>query len=389
MKLSRYLLLLLLLSGECIAQQPAKKAPERSWRDILGSSLSGKGCKPVIGEIEGNSRICKGVEGYSLLVKGDDYPPDVFVIKTRPQIFLISPDGKRQAIEYWDPSDPGYRGLNKQVGWVVVNTPKKSIAITFILEIEPKPDYAQWPHYDVIARVSPGPVCVVGTVPAGGNSTMDSVAISSHPGERPCLAFNKFQKQNWSLTARRLATEGKVEEARSALEQIKGHERFIAYREISNAQIRAGDKEGARSTLMTARAEALTDAHINEKEHAVMQVINGLAEAGFYDEAKADVKLVEEHDRLGNYMSIAWIQAEKEDFDAARTTYKEAIEIEMKETPPPKQDWNLARIAESQAYVGLIDDAKRTAAMIQHPDAKRSAEDHIRMRSAYRNNKQP
>lgn len=31
--------------------------------------------------------------------------------------------------------------------------------------------------------------------------------------------------------------------------------------------------------------------------------------------------------------------------------------------------------------LGLIDDAKRTAAMIQDPDAKRTAEDHIRMRS--------
>jgi tetratricopeptide (TPR) repeat protein len=139
---------------------------------------------------------------------------------------------------------------------------------------------------------------------------------------------------------------------------------------------------------MTARAEA-TETQINEKEHAVMQVIYGLAEAGFYDEAKADIKLMPENDRIGNYLAIAWIQAEKKDFDAARATYKEAIEIEMTETPPPKQDWNLARIAESQARVGLIDDARRTAAMIQHPDAKRNAEDHIRMQSADRINTRP
>jgi hypothetical protein len=37
MKLTRYLLLLLLLSGECIAQPPEKEALELEWRDILGS----------------------------------------------------------------------------------------------------------------------------------------------------------------------------------------------------------------------------------------------------------------------------------------------------------------------------------------------------------------
>lgn len=384
--------MLLLLSGvgsECIAQRPAKKAPEKEWRDILGSSLTGADCKPVIGENEAGSRICKGVEGYSLLVKGDDYPPDVFVVKTRPQIFLISPDGKREAIEYWDPSDPGYRGLNKQIGWIVVNTPKKTIAVTFILNIEPKEDYALWPHYDVIARVSPGPVCIIGSVPSGASSTMSYMAIASSPAERPCLALNEFQKRDWFLTARRLAVEGKAEEAKSALEQIKGYERFIIYREIATGQFKAGDKEGAHNTLMTARAEALKPPPFNEQQHAVREVIRGLAEAGFYDEAKADIKLVEEHDRLGVFLSIAWIQAEKEDLDGVRATFKEAIEVEMKETAPPKQDWNLARVAESQAYHGLIEDAKRTAAMIQHPDAKRTAEDHIRMRSRDRINKQP
>ncbi len=392
MKLSRYLLMLLLLScvsSECIAQRPAKKAPEQQWRDILGTSLTGADCKPVIGENEGSSRICKGVEGYSLLIKGDDYPPGVFVVESRPQIFLISPDGKRQAIEYWDPADPGYRGLNKQIGWIVVNTPKKTIAITLILNIEPKQDFAQWPHYDMVARVSPGPVCMIGSVPSGPSSTMSYMAIASSPAERPCLSFGEMQKRDWFLTARRLAGEGKAEEAKSALEQITGYERFIIYREIATGQFKAGDKEGAHSTLMTARAEALKPPPFNEQQAAVREVISGLAAAGFYEEAKADIKLVEEHDRLGVFLSIAWIQGEKEDFDGVRATYKEAIEVEMKETPPPKRDWNLARIAESQAYKGLIDDAKSTAAMIQDPGAKRTAEDHIRMRSRDRINRQP
>jgi tetratricopeptide (TPR) repeat protein len=209
---------------------------------------------------------------------------------------------------------------------------------------------------------------------------MESMGILSSPNERPCLSFGEMQKRDWFLTARRLAGEGKITEAKAAVEQIKGYERFIIYREIAKAQCKLNDKEGAHSTLMTARAEALKPPPFNEQEHAIIQVISGLAEAGFYDEAKADIKLITEHDRLGMYLGVAWIQAEKEDFEAARATYREAVELQLRETPQPQQDWNLARIAESQAYVGLIEEAKRTAAMIQHPDAKKSAEEHIRMR---------
>jgi len=378
MKPSRHLLVLLLLScvvSECIAQRPAKK---REWRDIIGSSITGDDCKPVVGENEAGSRICKGVEGYSLLIKGEDYPPGEFVVQSRPQVFLLSPDGKRQAIEYWDPADKWYRGINRNITWVVVNTPKKTIAVEFYLEIEPREDYALWGHYEVIARVSPGAVCIVASLPSGPSSTMETMGILSNPSERPCLSFGEMQKRDWFLTARRLAAERKITEAKAALEQIKGYERFMIYREIAKAQFKLSDKDGAHSTLMTARAEALKPPPFNEQEHAVMEVISGLAEAGFYDEAKADIKLITEHDRLGMYLGVAWIQAEKEDFEGAAATYREAVELQLKETPQPQQDWNLARIAESQARVGLIEEAKRIVAMIHHPDAKKSAEENVR-----------
>lgn len=212
---NRYLLLIILLCclrADAVGQPPTEKTSGREWRDIIGTGLSGEGCKPAIGENDEKTRICKGVEGYSLLIKGKE---------TQPQISLVAPDGKRHPIEYWDPADAGYREIYSGVTWVVVNTPKKTISLEFYLAIEPRQDYAQWGRYEVIARVSPGPVCVVGSVPSGPSSTMESIAIASNPSDRPCLSFDEMQKRDWFLTARRLAGEVKVEEAKSALKQIR------------------------------------------------------------------------------------------------------------------------------------------------------------------------
>lgn len=368
---NRYLLLMILLSclsAAGLAQRSSKQVAEREWREMVGTSLAKKDCQPVFGENDDGSRICKGVEGYSLLLKGDE---------ERPRIFLITPNGTRHPIHYWDPEDSGYRGMHAGVLWVVVNAPKKTISLEFYLEIEPRQDYAQWDRYEVIARVSPGPACVVGSVPAGRSSTMESIAIASNPSKRPCLGFPEMQKRDWFLTARRLAGEGKVQEAQSALKHVEGSTRFIIYREISNAQFQAGDREAARRTLMTARSEAIKKSHVEELRFTLIHVVEGLAEAGFYEAAKADVHLFPENKRLGVHLSIASVQAERNDLAAAKTTFREIIELEMSRTPRPALDWNLARICESQARLRLFDEVKRTASLIHDPDAKRVAEDRL------------
>ena len=362
----RFVLLLLLLTcvgAKCIAQKPDKKTQEREWREMFGTNLTN--CKPRVGENDEGARLCKGFGGYSLLLKGDE---------KRPEMFLVDPDGKRHSIEYWDRSDTGYRGMHPGVNWVVVNTPKNTIAIDLSLSIEPKEDYGEWGGYDVVVRVSPGPVCVIGSLPSESGSGATAIAIASNPTAYPCLGVSDLQKRDWFLTARRLANEGKVQETRSALEQIKGYERFIIYLEISGAQFKAGDAEGARRTLMTARAEALEKRSVESLEHTLGYVVTGLAQSGFYAEAKSDIKLFKKDDQLGMYLSIAAVQVEKNDFEAAKTTYREAIDQEFGRTPLPVRDWSLARIFESQIRVRLYDEARRTISMIQDTEIKKGLE---------------
>ena len=369
MKLFRYLLPLLLMSfsvTDCLAQFITDKKTNEP-REMLGGNISCPECKPGQDNFDEEVRVCKGREGYSLEIKGDE---------NRPQISLLSPEGTRDKIPYWDLTDKDYQSIQSSVLWIIVNEPKKTVSVTFRLKVEPRQDYAQWGFYEIIARVSPGPVCIVGSVPASPSSAGESVAIASSPDRYPCIGLEELQKRDWFLSARRLAGEGNIAEAKSALEQLtKPSERFLIYREISNSQFKSGDVQGAHATLLTARDEALKKPPADSLRFTLGEVVRGLAEAGFNEEAKADITRFDQDDRLKMYMTIAWAQGERNDLEAAKKTYREAIEAETKNTPQPTRDWNLARIAQSQARLGLYEEMKRTASMIHDANARKSAEE--------------
>lgn len=353
------LMLLSCFGARCMGQKPAKQT-----NTIFTTELSGKDCRPAS---EPEARVCKGVEGYSLLIKGD---------KTKPQIFLMAPNGKRSVIEYWDTNDAGFIDVGYFVTWVVVNELKKTISLTFHLGIAPKPDYNIFSGYESIARVFPGPVCIVGSLPVGSTSVMDTHNVASTPAGRPCLGLNEREKQDWGSTAHRLASEGKVDEALAALAKIeRPSERFIIYKEIASAQVKADDREGAHQTLIKARAEALKRPYIENLEFTLIHVTAGLAEAGYDDEAKADVPLYDASDQLRMRLMIAANQGERKDFEAAKQTYQEIIKSELERVP--RRDWNLREVCEGQARLKLFDEAKNTAALIIDIDARRSCEDYI------------
>jgi hypothetical protein len=367
MKLTRNLLVLLLLScvgSECVAQQSAKESSKREWRELINTQLSGEDCKPADDPYGMGARICKGREGYSLLIKGDE---------KKPEIFLIAPDGQKSQIEYWDTSDPRFEEMDSVVGWVVVNEPKKTIALNFYLRIHDGP--SSMGAYSVIAKVNPGPVCVVGSVRPGSTAAGESVGIASSPENRPCLGLNELYQENWFWTAGRLIGEGKIEEAEAAIAKIKEpSERFIIYKDIASAKVKAGDRDGAHRLLRTARVEALKKPLVLELRYSLIQITAGLTEAGFYDEAKADIKLYEEYDQPRMRLMIAWYQGERKDFEAAKATYREAIQVAL--NSGARRDGQLQDVCQGQAQMQLFDEARRTAALIIQPEFRQICEDY-------------
>jgi hypothetical protein len=126
---------------------------------------------------------------------------------------------------------------------------------------------------------------------------------------------------------------------------------------------------------MTARSEALKNSFLPDRVYTLGQVVSGLTEAGFYDEAKADIDELDESDRFRTRLTIASLQAERNDLDAAKITLQEAIQVELNRQP--RMDWNLKEIAQAQARLRLIDEARKTIALIIDANARSSAESYL------------
>ena len=357
------LVLLSFLGPHCSAQ--VKSKPELKEPDMVSTRLDD--CHPTTTAQDHGARICKGIEGYSLLLTGDG---------PKPEIYLIKPQGQRQPVEIWNPNDPGFLGVGSLITWEVVHVPQKSVALIFRPEIERRPDYSYFGGYDVIVRVHPGPVCMVGSVPNGSTSTMLSHGIAQSPQKRPCLRYDELEKRDWFRTTERLAGEGQIKEAQLALANVTDlSQRFINYKEIADAQYKTNDAEGARRTLMTGREEAIKNKSILEFDYTLIHIVAGFTATGFYDDAKSAIKLFEDRDQLRMYLIIALNQGERKDFDAAKVTFRETLQRELDR--PQRMDWNLKEICEAQARMRLFEEASHTLSLIQNPDAKNSCQSFI------------
>ena len=127
---------------------------------------------------------------------------------------------------------------------------------------------------------------------------------------------------------------------------------------------------------MEARTEALRNPR-NDLTHTLIHVVYGMAESGLYRDAKSDIKLFPEHDRLNLYLDVARIQGEKRDFEAAKITLHEALQLAQKGNPPIDSD--LSKIGVAQARMGFVDEGRKTASMIRDPYFRRIVEDRLKL----------
>ncbi|HSS21555.1 MAG TPA: hypothetical protein VLL54_15890 [Pyrinomonadaceae bacterium] len=355
--------LLISLGVPCAAQETPKDLAQQDWRQLYDNRLRGSDsdCRPAAGAKDRGARICKGPEGYSLLLKGAEL---------KPEVYLIAPDERRYQLQYWDTRDPNLQQLRDLVFWTVLTGPPKSISISFTVQVTPKQDYSSFGTYEIIVRVNPGPVCVVTSIKDGLGSPEARIEAASPDG---CLDVNQLEKRDWFLTADRLAREGKPEPARRALKGVKEpSQRFIVYHDMASAQFKAGHPEVARRILLGARAEALQDHFRDNLAFTLIHVVGGLTEAGFYKEAKSDIKLFSEYDQLRMYLMVANIQGERKDFRAATATFQETLSWDRQKHP--RGDGNRFEIGSAQANMGLVDEARKTAATIQDPENRKGLE---------------
>jgi hypothetical protein len=178
--------------AQCSAQVASTSGAKPDWGDLMGTELFGTNCSSLENEGEKKELLCKGVEGHSLIVKGE--PLTLRGQNQKPEIFLVSPGGRRFQIQYWDTTDTKFQSLFGVVNWVVVRTPRKTIAL--ILKAQVEPSYDDRGVTDIVVRVGPGSVCVIGSVPASSTQTADSISLASTPRRRRCINVKELRTKD-------------------------------------------------------------------------------------------------------------------------------------------------------------------------------------------------
>jgi tetratricopeptide (TPR) repeat protein len=171
---------------------------------------------------------------------------------------------------------------------------------------------------------------------------------------------------------------GSYVEAKSMAESIAAPVlRIMAYRQIAVAQAKAGDRSGASQTLSAALEIARRAENASLKRFTLPTIAVGQAEAELDGDLKATLKMVEPSEIVETYRFVASINARDGRLEEAQEYFRQAILKTKNIKDPISRDSKLADISESQADVGLLDDARATVELIALDGGKQIAIRHI------------
>ena len=149
-------------------------AAESVYTDIAPA-----GCKTVEAHEEGASSVqkCAGVAGYDLLVEDDD---------SRQSVTVVSPDGKKHPLNYWQVITSGFSSLGEKAEWRVEKKGGKTLPFALIVRVNAsenpeKPE--QTTSYLAVAKITAAEVCVTDKVKS--NDAARQAADAS--ADKPCL----------------------------------------------------------------------------------------------------------------------------------------------------------------------------------------------------------
>ncbi|MDT5268871.1 MAG: hypothetical protein QOH49_1057 [Acidobacteriota bacterium] len=144
------------------------------------TDLAGARCKTIETHEEGAHSVqkCAGVAGYELLVEDDD---------SRQSVTVVSPDGKKHPLNYWQVITTGFSSLGEKAEWRVEKKGGKVHPFALIVRVNAsenpeKPE--QMTSYLAVAKITAKEVCVTDKVKT--NEAARAAADAS--AGKPCLA---------------------------------------------------------------------------------------------------------------------------------------------------------------------------------------------------------
>ena len=145
--------------------------------DSVYTDLAPAHCKTIETHEEtgGSVQKCPGVAGYALLVEDDD---------ARQSVTVVSPDGKKHPLNYWQVITTAFSSLGEKAEWRVEKQGGKPRPFALIVRVyasenPEKPD--QKTSYLAVAKITAAEVCVTDKVKTNEEARAAAAASASKP----------------------------------------------------------------------------------------------------------------------------------------------------------------------------------------------------------------
>jgi hypothetical protein len=162
------------------AQNPPGGPAADSIKSIY-TDLSGKGCSPERRTSEVSSeRTCAGVEGYKLLVLNDD---------ERDSITIISPDGRKHPLDFWQTISGGaFDYVGQKAEWRVASRNGKTVPVALIVRVDVQSGGSnKGGSYLAVSKITEQGICVTDKIPPTADANEKAREAADSSAGKPCL----------------------------------------------------------------------------------------------------------------------------------------------------------------------------------------------------------
>lgn len=143
------------------------------------SSLSG--CRLITRGHDYSTQACRGVGGYNLRLEYDD---------ARESITVISPNGRKHPLEFWNVISHGFSSVGTKAEWRVTRKQGRVVPVALIVRFtasENPEDSTKTTSYLVVAKITPQKICVTEKIAPSATANEDARRAADASADKPCL----------------------------------------------------------------------------------------------------------------------------------------------------------------------------------------------------------
>jgi hypothetical protein len=164
---------------------------EKSTDDVEADSIKSvysslSKCRKVASDVISSTHLCGGVGGYKLQREGSD---------DRESITVISPNGKKHQLEFWNVISSAFSQVGEKAEWRVIKKKGKVVPVALIVrftasEISGSGDTSKPTSlisYLAVAKITPQKICVTNKIAPSNTANEEARAAADASADKPCV----------------------------------------------------------------------------------------------------------------------------------------------------------------------------------------------------------